>query len=92
MRLKCPGVGRDKDNEQSLCFYFNRKVSDDEMRYLHEVIQRASECSPIEDRSTTPRLKLVGISVERNMERPLGHAITDAEALAVARGLGGEAK
>ena len=49
MRLKCPGVGRDKDNEQSLCFYFNRKPSDDEMRYLHDVMQRASECSPIAD-------------------------------------------
>jgi hypothetical protein len=39
--LKCPGVGRDAENEQSLCFYFNRKVTDDEMRYLHEVMQRA---------------------------------------------------
>lgn len=43
--LKCPGVGRDAENEQSLCFYFNRKVADDEMRYLHEVMQRAVACS-----------------------------------------------
>ena len=39
--LKCPGVGRDAENEKALCFYFNRQVSDDEIRYLHEVIQRA---------------------------------------------------
>lgn len=39
--LKCPGVGRDADNEKSLCFYFDRKPTDDEMRYLHEVMQRA---------------------------------------------------
>ncbi len=43
--LKCPGVGRDAGNEQSLCFYFNRKVTDDEMRYLHEVMERAVACS-----------------------------------------------
>lgn len=45
-RLKCPGVGRDAENDRSLCFYFNRKVTDDEMRYLHEVMQRATACSP----------------------------------------------
>jgi hypothetical protein len=39
--LKCPGVGRDAGNDKSLCFYFSRKVSDDEMRYLHDVMQRA---------------------------------------------------
>lgn len=42
--LKCPGVGRDTENEQSLCFYFSRKPTDDEMRYLHEVMQRAVAC------------------------------------------------
>lgn len=40
-KLKCPGVGRDAENEKSLCFYFDRKPTDDEMRYLHEVMQRA---------------------------------------------------
>jgi hypothetical protein len=39
--LKCPGVGRDKDNSKALQFYFNRPVTDDEMRFLHEVMQRA---------------------------------------------------
>lgn len=40
-KLSCPGVGRDAENDKSLCFYFSRKVTDDEMRYLHEVMQRA---------------------------------------------------
>ncbi len=44
-KLKCPGVGRDAENEKSLCFYFDRKPTDDEMRYLHEVMQRAVACS-----------------------------------------------
>lgn len=39
--LSCPGVGRDKDCLTALQFYFSRPVSDDEMRYLHEVMQRA---------------------------------------------------
>jgi len=44
--LKCPGVGRDKDNLSALQFYFSRRVTDDEMRFLHEVIQRAVACLP----------------------------------------------
>lgn len=40
-QLKCPGVGRDAEHDKALCFYFNRPVSDDEMRALHEVMQRA---------------------------------------------------
>jgi hypothetical protein len=44
--LKCPGVGRDKDHDRALAFYFSRPVTDDEMRYLHEVMQRAVECLP----------------------------------------------
>jgi hypothetical protein len=43
--LKCSGVGRDAENERLLCFYFNRKPTDDEMRYLYEVMQRAAVCS-----------------------------------------------
>lgn len=39
--LKCPGIGRDKDCISALAFYFNRRVTDDEMRFLHEVVQRA---------------------------------------------------
>lgn len=48
--LKCPGVGRDKDCISALQFYFNRPVTDDEMRFLHEVVQRAVACMP----ATTP--------------------------------------
>jgi hypothetical protein len=48
VRLKCPGVGRDKDHDRALAFYFNRPVTDDEMRYLHEVMQRAAACIPEE--------------------------------------------
>ena len=44
--LKCPGVGRDKDSLHSLQFYFSRRVTDDEMRFLHEVVQRAVACMP----------------------------------------------
>lgn len=39
--LECPGVGRDAENDKALCFYFNRPVTDDEMRFLHEVMERA---------------------------------------------------
>jgi hypothetical protein len=44
--LKCPGAGRDKDCISALQFYFNRPVTDDEMRFLHDVIQRAVACMP----------------------------------------------
>ena len=45
-QLKCPGVGRDKDCISTLRFYFTRRVTDDEMRFLHDVIQRAVACMP----------------------------------------------
>ncbi len=45
-KLKCSGVGRDAQHDRSLCFYFNRKPTDDEMRFLHEVVERAAECTP----------------------------------------------
>lgn len=44
--LRCPGVGRDKDNLLALQFYFNRRVTDDEMRFLHDVMRRAVACMP----------------------------------------------
>lgn len=44
--LKCPGVGRDKDCISALQFYFSRPVSDAEMRWLHEVMQRTVACLP----------------------------------------------
>jgi hypothetical protein len=45
-KLKCPGVGRDKDHDKALQFYFSRPVTDEEMRFLHEVMQRAAETMP----------------------------------------------
>ncbi|KYK50340.1 hypothetical protein A1D31_39160 [Bradyrhizobium liaoningense] len=47
--LRCPAAGRDADNEKMLCFYFNRRVTDDEMRYLHAVMRQAAAYSPIID-------------------------------------------
>lgn len=44
--LKCSGVGRDKDCISALQFYFSRRVTDDEMRFLHEVMQRSVACMP----------------------------------------------
>lgn len=44
--LHVPGCGRDADNEQALCFYFTRRVTDEEMRFLHDVIKRAVACMP----------------------------------------------
>ena len=44
--LKCLGVGRDKDYISALAFYFSRRVTDDEMRFLHDVMRRAAICMP----------------------------------------------
>ncbi len=54
--LKCPGVGRDKDNERSLVFYFDRPVTDDEMRFLHEMMQRAARSAPATPPGFQPRI------------------------------------
>ena len=45
--LKCPGVCRDKDNLSALQFYFSRRVTDDEMRFLHDVMKRAVAMRPL---------------------------------------------
>jgi hypothetical protein len=44
--LRCFGVARDKDNISTLQFYFTRPVTNDEMRFLGEVMQRAAACIP----------------------------------------------
>jgi hypothetical protein len=49
--LKCSGVGRDADNISALQFYFNRRVTDDEMRFLHEVMKRSVACMPAQPQS-----------------------------------------
>jgi hypothetical protein len=59
--LKCPGVGRDKDNISALQFYFSRRVTDDEMRFLHDVMKRAVACLPkTADAATTAIQPLFG--------------------------------
>lgn len=47
--LKCNGVGRDKDCVSALQFYFSRPVTDDEMRFLHDVMKRAVASAPSDD-------------------------------------------
>ncbi len=65
-KLKCPGVGRNGDHDGSLIFYFSRRPTDDEMRYLHDVMKRAAECSPIVEPRDSPnvpewrKLRVVG--------------------------------
>lgn len=38
--LRCTGCGRDANN--SLAVYFNRRPTDDEVRFIHECIRRAA--------------------------------------------------
>ena len=58
--LRCPAAGRDAESEKTLCFYFNRRVTDDEMRYLHAVIRQAAAYSPIIDGQ--PSKQTTGVS------------------------------
>lgn len=44
--LKCNGVGRDAEHDRAVCFYFTRKVTDAEMRFLHDCMQRAAIMAP----------------------------------------------
>lgn len=45
-KVRCNGIGRNADWPKSLVFYFDRVPTNDQMRYLHEVIQRACACMP----------------------------------------------
>lgn len=40
--LRCSGAGRDGENCKTLFFTFSRRPSDDEMRFLHDVMKRAA--------------------------------------------------
>lgn len=44
--LKCNGVGRDAEHDRAVCFYFSRKVTDAEMRFLHDCVARAAIMAP----------------------------------------------
>jgi hypothetical protein len=40
--LKCRGVGRDADNDKAVAVYFSRPLTDDELRFFHEVCERSA--------------------------------------------------
>ncbi len=44
--MRCNGVGRNAEWPKSLLFYFNAAPTDDQMRYLQEVMARAVACMP----------------------------------------------
>lgn len=44
--LRCTGIGRDADHAASLVLYFDRKPTDYEMRFLHDVMKRACALMP----------------------------------------------
>ena len=69
-QLKCSGVGRDKDCAKALQFYFNRPVTDDEMRFLHEVMQRAVASAPkFQDGRRFGHTRLVYNKATRSIDR-----------------------
>lgn len=41
--LKCPGIGRDGDDVRTMWLYFTRKLTNDEMRQLHAIVQQWAE-------------------------------------------------
>jgi len=43
---RCNGVGRNVEWPKSLLFYLNFVPSDEQMRYLQEVMARACACMP----------------------------------------------
>lgn len=45
-KLRSTAIGRNAEWPKSLLFYFNGVPTDDQMRYLHEVVQRACACMP----------------------------------------------
>lgn len=40
--LRCNETKRDKQNLSALVFYFNRRVTDKELRFLDEVMKRSA--------------------------------------------------
>lgn len=43
--LRCGGVARVADNDPALIFVFDRRPTDAEMRFLHDVMRRAAVCA-----------------------------------------------
>lgn len=52
IKLSCTGAGRDADCISAVQFYFNRRVTDREMRFLLEVMQRGAALCPEEDKGS----------------------------------------
>lgn len=44
--LRVFGIARDAENDRALICLFSRRATDAELRYLHEVVQRAVACMP----------------------------------------------
>ena len=40
--LKCYGAGRMADNEKAVLVVFSRRLTDDELRFFHEVCERSA--------------------------------------------------
>jgi hypothetical protein len=52
--LKCPGVSRMGDNDKAILVSFNRQLTDEELRFFHEVCQRSA---PLMDSAVLDGLK-----------------------------------
>lgn len=40
--LRCLGAGRARKNDRAIAFLFDRAPTDDELRFLHDVMRRAA--------------------------------------------------
>lgn len=40
--LNCTGIGRDAEHDKCAVVYFNRRLTDDELRFFHEVCKRSA--------------------------------------------------
>ncbi len=47
-RLTCPGVSRMGDNDKAILVSFSRRLSDEELRFFHEVCQRSAPLMEID--------------------------------------------
>lgn len=46
--LRLNGVGRDADHDKALVLYFNRRLTDDEMRFIHDCAARAANFAGVQ--------------------------------------------
>lgn len=62
---RAKGVGRDQDNEQCLCVYFERRLDNDELRALHELLARALPSLIADLREMRERLEAIDKAKEK---------------------------